>query len=64
LGFWPTVDWFYLVPIGLATAVLIARTISLLRTPAEKAPALALFHFSNLYLALVLVVILLASLWR
>ncbi|WP_420630884.1 heme o synthase [Candidatus Leptofilum sp.] len=64
LGFWPTVDWFYLVPIGLATAVLIVRTAALLIAPAEKAPAFALFHFSNLYLALVLVVVLLASLWR
>jgi protoheme IX farnesyltransferase len=64
LGFWPVIDWFYLVPIGLATAVLIARTIALLMAPAEKAPAFALFHFSNLYLALVLVVILLASVWR
>lgn len=64
LGFWPMIDWFYLVPIGLATAVLIVRTIGLLNAPAEKASAFALFHFSNLYLALVLVVILLASLWR
>ena len=64
LGFWPVVDWFYLVPIGLATAVLTIRTIALLMAPAEKAPAFALFHFSNLYLALVLVVVLLASLWR
>ncbi|WP_420643140.1 heme o synthase [Candidatus Leptofilum sp.] len=64
LGFWPAIDWFYLVPIGLATAVLIVRTIALLAAPAEKAPAFALFHFSNLYLALVLVVVLLASLWR
>lgn len=64
LGFWPAVDWFYLVPIGLATAVLILRTVALLSAPAEKAPAFALFHFSNLYLALVLVIILLASLWR
>ncbi|GJM42076.1 MAG: hypothetical protein DHS20C20_23580 [Ardenticatenaceae bacterium] len=64
LGFWPTIDWFYMLPIGLATAVLIVRTIALLKVPAEKAPAFALFHFSNLYLALVLVVILLASLWR
>jgi protoheme IX farnesyltransferase len=64
LGFWPAVDWFYLVPIGLATAVLIGRTAALLHAPAEKTPAFALFHFSNLYLALVLVVILLASLWR
>lgn len=64
LGFWPVIDWFYLVPIGLATAVLIIRTVALLMAPAEREPAFALFHFSNLYLALVLVVILLASLWR
>ena len=64
LGFWPAIDWFYIVPIGLATAVLVIRTAALLISPAEKAPAFALFHFSNLYLALVLVIVLLASLWR
>lgn len=64
LGFWPAIDWFYLVPIGLATAVLVTRTVALLIDPTQKAPAFALFHFSNLYLALVLAIILLASVWR
>jgi protoheme IX farnesyltransferase len=64
LGLWPQVDWFYLVPIGIATVFFIVRTIALLNAPAERQPAFALFHFSNIYLALVLVVIILASVWR
>ena len=63
LGMWPQTDWFYLIPVGVATAVLIQRTWALLQNP-ERKPALSLFHFSNLYLTLVLVVIMFASLWR
>jgi len=64
LGIWPQTDWVYLVPIGIATVLLIIRTIALLNAPAERGPAFALFHFSNIYLALVLVVVILATLWR
>lgn len=63
LGLWPQVDWFYLVPVGLATFLLVQRTRQLLAKP-EREPALALFHVSNLYLALVLVIVIIASLWR
>lgn len=63
LGLWPQLDWVYLLPVGVATAVLIQRTWALQQNP-ERGPALSLFHFSNLYLTLVLVVIMLASLWR
>ena len=61
LGFWPVIHWIYLIPITIATIILIIRTINLLKAPAERAPAFALFHFSNLYLALVLVFVVLAS---
>jgi len=64
LGFWPQVNWFYLIPISLATAMLIFRTINLLNNPTQRKAAFALFHFSNLYLALVLVIVILASFWR
>lgn len=63
LGLVPQVDWFYLAPIALISLLLIQRTWQLLATP-EKQPALSLFHFSNIYLAAVLLVILLAPIWR
>jgi protoheme IX farnesyltransferase len=64
LGFWPQMDVGYLLPVGVVTAVLIQRTLILLQNPGQRHAALALFHLSNLYLALVLVVIMLATLWR
>jgi protoheme IX farnesyltransferase len=64
LGFWPLIDWFYLVPVGLVTVFLVQRTIILMTKPTDRKTAFALFHFSNLYLALVLVIIILASFWR
>ena len=64
LGFWPQLDWFYLVPVGLATVLLVQRTLLLLAKPTDRKTAFALFHFSNLYLALVLVIVILASFWR
>ena len=64
LGVWPGIDWLYLIPISIATIMLVKYTIQLLAQPAERKPAFALFHFSNLYLALVLVMVMLASLWR
>lgn len=64
LGIWPATDWIYLIPIGIASLFFVKYTIALLAAPAERKPALALFHFSNLYLALVLVMVMMASLWR
>jgi len=64
LGFWPQLDVWYLLPVGMVTAVLIQRTYFLLQKPGDRRAAMALFHLSNLYLALVLVVIMLATLWR
>ena len=63
LGIYPAIDWFYLVPIAILSFQLIGKTWQLLRQP-EKKPALTLFHFSNIYLAAVLIVILLAPIWR
>lgn len=63
LGLWPQVDLIFLVPVGAATMILIARTWQMVEKP-EKWTALKLFHFSNLYLALVLVMSMLALLWR
>ena len=63
LGIWPVFDPVYLLIVGLGTLPLLRRTVALLRTP-ERKTAFPLFHYSNLYLALVLVVLILAGLWR
>ena len=63
LGFYPALDWFYLVPIAALSVWLIQKTWQLLAKP-EKKPALTLFHFSNIYLTAVIIVILLAPIWR
>ena len=61
LGFWPIIQWIYLIPITIATIILIMRTLSLLAAPDERKRAFALFHFSNLYLTLVLVFVMIAT---
>ena len=63
LGIWPVMDPVYLVVVGIGTLPLLRRTVSLLRSP-ERKTAFPHFHYSNLYLALVLVVLILAGLWR
>lgn len=63
LGVWPQINWFYLIPVALAAVVFIQRTQRLLNQP-EKQPALALFHFSNLYLSLALLMVILSAFWR
>ncbi len=63
LGLWPQIDPIFLAPVGVATIFLITRTWQLVAKP-ETWTALKLFHFSNLYLALVLVVSMFALLWR
>ena len=63
LGIYPALDWFYLIPIAPLSVWLIQKTWQLIAKP-EKKPALTLFHFSNIYLAAVLIVILLAPIWR
>ena len=52
----PALGWLYLAPVGLATIDLVAQNIGLLIEPSAKR-AFALFTVSNLYLALVLLMI-------
>lgn len=63
LGLWPHLDLYYLAPVGLASIAFVWCTWQLLFRP-ERKQALSLFHFSNLYLTLVLFVTMLATLWR
>jgi protoheme IX farnesyltransferase len=52
----PALGWLYLLPVGLATVDLIARNVRLLAEPTAKR-AFSLFKISNLYLALVLLLV-------
>ncbi len=56
LGAHPALGWIYIIPMAIASADLIVRTIHLLSRPGGK-NALAVFKASNLYLALVLLLI-------
>lgn len=49
----PDLGWLYFVPIGAASAYMLARNLRLLVQPTGR-QAYALFHTSNIYLALVL----------
>lgn len=50
----PHLGWLYLAPVALATVIFLALGLRLLAQP-TKTRALALFHTSNLYLALVMI---------
>ncbi len=63
IGIWPVLDLIYLFPVGAISLLFVWRTAQLLANPV-KATALKLFHISNIYLAVVLVVTLLLPLWR
>jgi protoheme IX farnesyltransferase len=52
----PTLDWFYLATIALAAAGLMVLNLRLIAIP-SRTRALALFHASNMYLAIVLLVV-------
>jgi protoheme IX farnesyltransferase len=52
----PALGWLYLLPIGLATVGLLTMSIRLFAQP-NRGRALALFHTSNLYLAVVMLMI-------
>ncbi len=52
----PALGWPYLAPVALATAVFLALSLRLLAGP-TRPRALALFHTSNLYLALVMALV-------
>jgi protoheme IX farnesyltransferase len=57
----PALDGFYLIPAGLATLGLLGLNIRLIVKPGRQR-ALALFHASNLYLALVLLMVCVSTL--
>lgn len=63
IGLVPTIDPLYLILISLATLPLIKRTLALLHSP-ERKTAFPLFHYSNIYLAIVLAVTMLSLVWR
>jgi protoheme IX farnesyltransferase len=52
----PGLGWLYLAPVGLATAGLLGLSIRLVMAPSRQR-ALAVFHGSNLYLALAILTI-------
>ena len=52
----PALGWLYLIPVGLAAVDLVMRNLRLLVEPTPKR-AFSLFKASNLYLALVLLLI-------
>ncbi len=58
----PALGWLYAVPVALATLDLAARNVRLLRRP-ERKEAFDLFKASNIYLALVIAMILLDTLF-
>ncbi len=59
----PGLGWLYLLPVATATLVLAARNLDLLLRP-DKKRALSFFKSSNLYLALVLLMICLDTVIR
>ena len=63
LGFHPALGWGYLVPVGLLTLQFLRLTLALLREPTGKV-ALGLFKFSNIYLGLVLLILIILPLVR
>ena len=62
LAAYPALGWLYAVPVALATLDLVARNVRLLRRP-ERKEAFDLFKASNVYLALVIFMILLDTLF-
>jgi protoheme IX farnesyltransferase len=52
----PALGWLYLGPVALATALLLTLSVRLIDTPGKKR-ALALFHSSNVYLAVLMLMI-------
>jgi heme o synthase len=52
----PALGWLYFLPVGLASAYLLARNLRLLIQPTAR-QAYVLFHTSNIYLALVLLMV-------
>ena len=56
LAFHAALGWLYLIPVGLASIDLLARNVRLIISPVPKL-AFSLFKFSNIYLALVMLMV-------
>ena len=52
----PSLGWLYFLPVGLATSSLLVLSVRLISKPGQSR-ALALFYTSNLYLAVVMLMI-------
>jgi protoheme IX farnesyltransferase len=52
----PTLGWLYFAPVAVASIAFLLLSVRLIRRP-SRARALALFHTSNVYLALVLLMV-------
>ena len=63
IGLVPQVDWLFLLIVSIGTVPLVKKTIALLYVQ-DRPTAFGLFGYSNLYLALVLAVSMLAMIWR
>jgi protoheme IX farnesyltransferase len=57
----PSLGWLYLLPVGLVTVSLLMLSLRLIAKPCQQR-ALGLFHTSNLYLAVVMLMICVATL--
>jgi protoheme IX farnesyltransferase len=57
----PALSWLYLLPVGVATVVLLVLSLRLVARPGRKR-ALALFHASNLFLGVVLLMVCISTL--
>ena len=63
LGVLPQIDWLMLGMMGVLSVPLLSKTLALINRP-EKSAALGLFHTSNLFLAAVFLICILATIWR
>ncbi len=63
LALTPSLGWPYLLPAGVITALLIARSIRLIRTP-ERRQAIRLFVTSNIFLLVILLSIIVVTTGR
>jgi len=59
----PVLGWVYLIPTAVMTAVFVIGSVRLIQTP-DRVSAIRLFVTSNIFLALILVAVILAAVWR
>jgi len=63
LGFHPTLGIIYFLPVGLLSIQYVIFTLRLIRNPEEK-PALSLFKYSNIYLSIVQLIVIILPLFK